>query len=143
MPIENEDDIAATSGVRPPKRRPELQTAPKTTGSFFGDTWQAVKLINVREDFRDIGEIPCARTSLMAGIASGTGIGVIRGVSVSTFAACNWAMGTFFVVSFSAWNLCRFRRSTEQQQMQQVRRIYAEKRRAAAAQKPAEDATPR
>ena len=31
-----------------------------------------------------IGEIPCARNSLLSGIASGVGVGVIRGLSVRT-----------------------------------------------------------
>jgi hypothetical protein len=31
-----------------------------------------------------IGEIPCARNSLLSGIASGVGIGVVRGLSVGT-----------------------------------------------------------
>lgn len=104
MPGENDDEIISTTGVRPPKRRKELEAAPPTTGSFWGDTREAVKvgrrgrwcpgallthcnyhtqLINVKDDFRDIAEMPCARRSLMAAIASGTGIGVIRAFSVS------------------------------------------------------------
>ena len=31
-----------------------------------------------------VGEIPCARNSLLSGIASGVGVGVIRGLSVRT-----------------------------------------------------------
>jgi len=35
-----------------------------------------------------IGEIPCARSSLLSAIASGTGIGVIRGLSVGVYTFC-------------------------------------------------------
>lgn len=35
------------------------------------------------DDLKRIGEIPCARNSLLAGIASGFGIGVIRGINTS------------------------------------------------------------
>lgn len=37
------------------------------------------------DDLKHIGEIPCARNSLLAGIASGFGIGVIRGINTSAF----------------------------------------------------------
>lgn len=49
------------------------------------------------DDLKHIGEIPCARNSLLAGIASGFGIGVIRGINTSAFFVC------FFRISFKAW----------------------------------------
>ncbi|KIY46692.1 hypothetical protein FISHEDRAFT_46787, partial [Fistulina hepatica ATCC 64428] len=48
-------------------------------------------------------EVPCTRTSLLTGIASGFGIGVIRGVSTGVLRATNWAVGTFTFVSLSTW----------------------------------------
>lgn len=75
-------------------------------------------------DFGRIGEMPCIRSSLLTGIASGVGVGVIRGLSirksrvvlicvscqVSTerlstgpFVASNWAIGTFMVISTGSW----------------------------------------
>ena len=39
----------------------------------------------MRDDLAHINEIPCARNSLLAGIASGFGIGVIRGINTSAF----------------------------------------------------------
>lgn len=36
------------------------------------------------EDLQRINEIPCARNSLLSGIASGAGVGVIRGLSAGT-----------------------------------------------------------
>ena len=73
-----DDEIASTSGVRPPRYRPELVAAPHTTGSRSGDYVEAIKLIDPVADLRDLKEIPCARKSLMAGIGSGAGIGLLR-----------------------------------------------------------------
>lgn len=77
---------------------------------------------------RHVTDIPCARNSLLGGIASGVGIGVVRGMSSSTFffsfeiyiytlsskffregpiVAGNWAMATFVAVSLGS--LCVFR----------------------------------
>ncbi|EJD50541.1 hypothetical protein AURDEDRAFT_135388 [Auricularia subglabra TFB-10046 SS5] len=139
----DDDEILATTGVRPPRRRKELEQAPRTTGSFWGDAWEAVKLINVKDDMRDIAEMPCARKSLMTGIASGVGVGVIRGVTVRPYVACNWAMGTFMLISISTWQVCRARRAKEMQQVAFIRQQALEKRRAAAqARQQQELATP-
>ena len=89
-------------------RRPVYQT--ETTGTFWGDVREAAKVhllhhlpltvLSVLDAISDyhlitrqrqrisfddvsrIGEIPCARTSLLNGIASGVGIGFIRGFNV-------------------------------------------------------------
>ena len=45
-------------------------------------------------DFSRIGEIPCVRSSLLAGIASGVGVGVIRGVSTRESACGDIASGS-------------------------------------------------
>ena len=69
-----------------------------------------------------ISDVPCARNSLLGGIASGAGIGIIRGISSSTsfllkelldkstnqmvfggaIMAGNWAMATFVIVSLGS-----------------------------------------
>ncbi|ETW81627.1 hypothetical protein HETIRDRAFT_317487, partial [Heterobasidion irregulare TC 32-1] len=67
-----------------------------------------------------IGEIPCARTSLLNGIASGVGIGFIRGFNVRPFAACNWAVGTFMLVSLGTWTICQNNIQQERRKIQQV-----------------------
>lgn len=41
------------------------------------------KKISVVDDLSNIGQIPCARSSLMSGIASGVAIGFIRGMTTS------------------------------------------------------------
>ena len=65
--------------------------------------------------------MPCARNSLLSGIASGAGVGFIRAMGTSMgeviavwytslivhstdpFVASNWAVGTFMVISLGTW----------------------------------------
>ncbi|OCH90926.1 hypothetical protein OBBRIDRAFT_729818 [Obba rivulosa] len=93
----------------PPKKRFAYQT--ETTGSYWED---------VKEAWRKINEIPCARNSLLSGIASGAGVGVIRGMSAGAFAASNWAVGTFMLISLGTWTICRRAREDERRRLQQV-----------------------
>lgn len=79
----------------------------RSTGNRWTDFQLAVKRISIRDDLAHIGEIPCARNSLLSGIASGIGIGVIRGINVKPFVAANWAVGTFVVVAVGTWNVCQ------------------------------------
>jgi len=92
----------------------------ETTGSYWGDVKEAVKRISFWDDLQKIGGIPCARNSLLSGIASGAGIGVIRGMSVGPFVACNWAVGTFTLISLGTWTICRRSIEEERRRIQQV-----------------------
>ncbi|KAH9080584.1 hypothetical protein EDB83DRAFT_996296 [Lactarius deliciosus] len=134
-----------TTGSTP--RRPIFQT--ETTGNFWSDVREAFKRLSPREDLQRIGEIPCARNSLLSGIASGVGVGVIRGLSVRTscalpflphfpphppgflltrsgartvgpFAASNWAMGTFMLVSLGTWTICQRNIQEERRRVQTI-----------------------
>ncbi|KAH8998619.1 hypothetical protein EDB92DRAFT_1933018 [Lactarius akahatsu] len=100
------EDPGTTSST---PRRPIFQT--ETTGNYWSD---------VREAFKRIGEIPCARNSLLSGIASGVGVGVIRGLSVRPFAASNWAMGTFMLVSLGTWTICQRNIQEERRRVQTI-----------------------
>ncbi|KAF9241165.1 hypothetical protein BU15DRAFT_45253, partial [Melanogaster broomeanus] len=80
-------------------RRPIYKT--ETTGNYWQDAWIAFK------DFQRLGEMPCARNSLLSGIASGAGVGVIRSMSASPFVASNWAVGTFMLISLGSWTVCQ------------------------------------
>ncbi|KAH0832079.1 hypothetical protein J3R83DRAFT_12987 [Lanmaoa asiatica] len=62
-------------------RRPIYKT--ETTGNHWQDVWIAFKRISVVDDFQRLGEMPCARNSLLSGIASGAGVGFIRAMSAS------------------------------------------------------------
>ncbi|KAJ6452552.1 hypothetical protein C8R47DRAFT_998069 [Mycena vitilis] len=62
-----------------------------------------------------IGEVPCGRNSLLSGIASGVGIGFIRGISAKPIVAGNWAVGTFVLVSISSWWMCTKKIEDQQQ----------------------------
>ncbi|KIJ62591.1 hypothetical protein HYDPIDRAFT_94240 [Hydnomerulius pinastri MD-312] len=79
---------AAGSPLLKPKRNDELS----------GDFWQ-----DVRSAFQRLGEIPCARNSLLSGIVAGTGFGVIRGMTAGFRVASNWAVGSFIIISLSTW----------------------------------------
>ncbi|KDQ62623.1 hypothetical protein JAAARDRAFT_203715 [Jaapia argillacea MUCL 33604] len=109
-------DTPAPSSSTP--KRPVYQVA--TTGSYWTDLKEAVKRVSIFDDFQRIGEIPCARNSLLSGIASGAGIGVIRGMNTGLFAACNWAVGTFVIISIGTWQICQNSRETERRRIQQV-----------------------
>ncbi|KAH9065455.1 hypothetical protein EDB87DRAFT_1595954 [Lactarius vividus] len=99
-------------------RRPIFQT--ETTGNYWSDVHEAFKRLSPREDLQRIGEIPCARNSLLSGIASGVGVGVIRGLSVRPFAASNWAMGTFMLVSLGTWTICQRNIQEERRRVQTI-----------------------
>jgi hypothetical protein len=67
----------------------DLQEAFRVTDSFSilrGKTFsehgfRKGKRLSPLDDLRHLDQIPCARTSLMSGIASGVGLGVVRAFS--------------------------------------------------------------
>ncbi|KAF8583122.1 hypothetical protein K439DRAFT_1634709 [Ramaria rubella] len=102
---------------------PNLSISPKqdvATGDFTHDVKLAVKKIKPVEDLSNIGQIPCARNSLLGGIASGVGIGFIRGINARPWVAFNWAMGSFLVVTIGTWEVCRSRVRNEHKRMQLI-----------------------
>ncbi|KAI0916849.1 hypothetical protein AcW1_007812 [Taiwanofungus camphoratus] len=110
-----------------PPSEPSPGSSPKkivyqaeTTGNYWTDVKEAVKRISFWDDLRKINEIPCARSSLLSGIASGAGVGVIRGMSAGPFVASNWAVGTFMLISIGTWSICRSSRDEERRRIQQV-----------------------
>ncbi|EPS97504.1 hypothetical protein FOMPIDRAFT_1128405 [Fomitopsis schrenkii] len=102
------DPENTTSPVPGPKK---VLFETDSTGNYWTDVKEAVK---------KIGEIPCARSSLLSGIASGAGVGVIRGLSAGVFVASNWAVGTFMAVTLGSWAICRRSRDEERRRIQQV-----------------------
>jgi len=121
--MESPSTPAATEGSNqtdslPRSKRPIFQR--ETTGNFWGDVREAFNRLSVKDDLARINEIPCARNSLLSGIASGVGIGFVRGMSTSVFVASNWAVGSFLLISFGTWTICRKSREDERKRVQQV-----------------------
>ncbi|KAJ7069612.1 hypothetical protein C8F01DRAFT_1113365 [Mycena amicta] len=105
-------DSKPSSGLTDtPESIPPPQLGPPSTGNLITDSF--------RSAFH-IGEVPCARNSLLSGIASGVGIGFIRGMSVNAIVAGNWAIGTFALVSSVSWLMCVKKIENEQQVMRQA-----------------------
>ncbi|EIN10492.1 hypothetical protein PUNSTDRAFT_84587 [Punctularia strigosozonata HHB-11173 SS5] len=105
--------MSAASPTNPddpkPSRGPVYQV--ETTGSYWGDLIAAAK---------SMGQWPCTRNSLLSGIASGVGVGAIRAMSASILTSCNWAVGTFMLVSLGTWQVCQSARIEEHRRVQQV-----------------------
>jgi len=68
-----------------------------------------------------MGNLPCTRNSLLAGIAGGLGVGFIRSMNTKMIYAGNWAVVTFALVSLTSWNICRSQISKERQTMQWIK----------------------
>ncbi|KAF8677816.1 hypothetical protein AX14_004781 [Amanita brunnescens Koide BX004] len=84
---------------------------PQRTGSLARDVWESIK---------GMTDIPCARGALMSGIASGAGIGVMRGLSTGVLLAGHWAMATFAVVSLGSWHICQRQISDERKKVTKI-----------------------
>ncbi|TFK33007.1 hypothetical protein BDQ12DRAFT_638024 [Crucibulum laeve] len=95
-----------------PSSIPSLPTrGPQPTGHILHDSLESAKHIT---------EVPCARNSLLAGIASGLGIGVIRGLSAGPLMAGNWAVATFTVISIGSWHICQNQFANERKKVATV-----------------------
>ncbi|KAI1794942.1 hypothetical protein LXA43DRAFT_1058918 [Ganoderma leucocontextum] len=110
----------SSSSPETPSQSKRIVYQVETTGSWWGDFKEAFQRISPRDDLNRINEIPCARNSLLSGIASGVGIGFIRGMSSSVFVASNWAVGTFALISLGTWSICQRNRVEERRRVQQV-----------------------
>ncbi|KAF9468628.1 hypothetical protein BDZ94DRAFT_1128515, partial [Collybia nuda] len=90
---------------------PPPSRLPLATGNFLEDVIQSIKHLT---------DIPCARNSLLGGIASGAGIGVVRGMSTTPLAAGNWAMATFTIISLGSFHLCQKKMTDERKKVTKV-----------------------
>ncbi|ESK95220.1 mitochondrial cytochrome c oxidase protein 20-like protein [Moniliophthora roreri MCA 2997] len=72
------------------------------------------------ETVKHLGQVPCARNSLLTGLASGAGMAFIRGMSVAPITAGHWFAATFVVVSMGSWHLCQKQIADERQKVQQI-----------------------
>ncbi|THV05182.1 hypothetical protein K435DRAFT_647903 [Dendrothele bispora CBS 962.96] len=69
---------------------------------------------------KNVDKIPCARNSLLTGIAGGAGMAFIRGMSVAPIVAGHWFAGTFLVVSLGSWHICQAKIEAERQKVAQI-----------------------
>ncbi|KAJ7236743.1 hypothetical protein B0H12DRAFT_1140012 [Mycena haematopus] len=100
--------------VDDPAKIPPPKLGPPSTGNLIADSF--------RSAFH-IGQVPCARNSLLAGIASGVGIGFIRGMSAPPVVAGSWAMFTWALVSGTSFHFC----TKKLEDQQKLTRIAIEK----------------
>jgi len=56
----------------------------------------------------------------MSGIATGTGVGVIRALSAGPWVACNWAVGSFMLVGAGTWQVCQYRMREERRKVERI-----------------------
>jgi len=84
---------------------------PPPTGNLLYDSLESAKHVT---------ELPCARNALLAGIGSGAGVGVIRGITAGPMMAGHWAIATFTLVSLGSWHICQKRFADERRQVKQV-----------------------
>ncbi|KAK1923585.1 hypothetical protein DB88DRAFT_304640 [Papiliotrema laurentii] len=94
-----------------------------------GDTWQdykrAIKMINVKDDFQNLGQTPCVRTSLLYGIGGGIGLGAVRAfASGRIISASRWAVGSFAIISIVQMEVCRAARRKELRTMRAIQENF-------------------
>ncbi|XP_028409711.1 cytochrome c oxidase assembly protein COX20, mitochondrial-like isoform X1 [Dendronephthya gigantea] len=69
----------------------------------------------------DIQKIPCARESLLFGISSGLVIGSAVFIKTKIVRkACDYAVGTFAVLSFTSWEICSYQRYRKRQKVREA-----------------------
>ncbi|KAG2342182.1 hypothetical protein BDR05DRAFT_990559 [Suillus weaverae] len=105
MSSDSRDGTQVASSQPSGSRRPVYRV--ESTGNFWQDAREAFKM-------------PCARNSLMSGIASGVGVGVIRIMSAGFLVGSHWAVGTFMVVSLGTWTVCQRNIEAERRKLQKV-----------------------
>ncbi|KZF24566.1 hypothetical protein L228DRAFT_237483 [Xylona heveae TC161] len=89
---------------------------------------EAAKTIQI-SDFQNVHKQPCVRDSLLTGIASGFGLGGVRAVLGAPLPkASNWAVGTFCVMSFAAYEYCQIKRHMELEGMKRAVEIIDKKK---------------
>lgn len=88
------------------------------TLTLYSKTLKNVELKDLSP--KNVASFPCARNSLLLGIASGVTAGLLRLYRSRGFirTAGNWGFGTFAVVSISSWELCRLQRRKSQEALQ-------------------------
>jgi len=113
-------DPKSSSSTTPSPPEVIFQQPATNTGNFWSEFKSAIKNITSEGPLKLIETVPCARNSLLTGIASGAGMGVVRGLSAGAFVASNWAVGTFIFISLGSWHICQWNMVGEHRRMQVV-----------------------
>ncbi|KAK0520725.1 hypothetical protein OC834_004867 [Tilletia horrida] len=110
------------------------RTQPKTV-----DGGEALKVAVSKlslDDFSNIGKIPCARGSLLNGIATAVGVfGVSAIAGRGIRRSANWSAGSFAFVAIASWEICRRQRRAEQARMKMIIETFPNRAAAAEADK--------
>ncbi|KAG7088199.1 hypothetical protein E1B28_012216 [Marasmius oreades] len=109
--MSDSDTMSESSAPSSPSSNSPKREGPKYNGSLPHDAIEGVK---------HLGQVPCARNSLLTGLASGAGMAFIRGVSVAPITAGHWFAATFVVVSLGSWHLCQAQIAEERKKVQQI-----------------------
>ncbi|GAK62633.1 uncharacterized protein PAN0_001c0834 [Moesziomyces antarcticus] len=91
----------------------------------------AITSIDPVKDFSRIGSMPCARGSLLMGMATAAGVAGISLVAGRGLRrGLNWGVGSFCFVSIASWETCRRNIKAEQHRMRTVIESYKRSSRA-------------
>ncbi|ODN84329.1 hypothetical protein L202_00303 [Cryptococcus amylolentus CBS 6039] len=102
-----------------------LKPEERLTGNKLQDFKSAFGRIKPKNDLENLGKMPCARNSLLYGIAGGTGIGAVRFLgSRRPWSAANWAVGSFLAITLFQWETCQRARRIELAQMKAIQDRY-------------------
>ncbi|PWN50087.1 hypothetical protein IE53DRAFT_387641 [Violaceomyces palustris] len=87
---------------------------------------EAISSIQPIQDLKRIGTIPCARTSLLMGMATAAGVsGISLAAGRGLRRGLNWGVGSFIFISLASWETCRRSRKLEHQRMRTVIESYS------------------
>ncbi|KAJ3717120.1 hypothetical protein C8R42DRAFT_189806 [Lentinula raphanica] len=104
--------MSSSSSTSTPSSTPPVPPATvPSTGNLFNDSIEAAK---------NVEKLPCARNSLLTGLAAGTGVAFIRGVSTAPIVAGHWFTFTFVAVSAIAHQVCMRQMEAERKQVMQI-----------------------
>ncbi|KIS71606.1 uncharacterized protein UMAG_00049 [Mycosarcoma maydis] len=91
----------------------------------------AISSIDPVNDISRIGSIPCARASLLIGMATAAGVAGISLVAGRGLRrGLNWGVGSFCFVSLASWEMCRRNLKAEQMRIKTVIESYKKSSRA-------------
>ncbi|KAE8267071.1 hypothetical protein A4X09_0g5278 [Tilletia walkeri] len=94
----------------------------------------AVSKLSPVDDFKNLGKVPCARSSLLTGMATAAGvIGVTAIAGRGLRKSLNWGVGSFCFVSIASWEICRRQRKAEHNRMKMMVETFPNRAAAAAA----------